>query len=142
MPDWQSIVSQDGPAAWRTAYRLLGNRADADECFQETCLAALAVSRREVVHNWRGLFLRLTALPLGSLLCLPGDHPLAIGRGQRTGGQGGRARGRTGGGAQRQQRDGQRRDGQPDGGGTGSFVHRGRGDLWSDGASSRLSIQG
>jgi hypothetical protein len=73
---------------------------------------------------------------------LPGDHALAIGRGQRTGGQGGRARGRTGGGAQRQQRDGQRRDGQPDGGGTGSFVHRGRGDLWSDGASSRLSIQG
>jgi RNA polymerase sigma-70 factor, ECF subfamily len=59
MPDWPEILSQDGPAAWRTAYRLLGNRADADECFQEACLAALEVSRREQVHNWRGLLQRL-----------------------------------------------------------------------------------
>ena len=40
MPDWREILSRDGPAAWRTAYRLLGNRADADECFQEACMAA------------------------------------------------------------------------------------------------------
>jgi RNA polymerase sigma-70 factor (ECF subfamily) len=59
MPDWPEILSQDGPAAWRTAYRLLGNRADADECFQEACLAALEVSRREQVHNWHGLLQRL-----------------------------------------------------------------------------------
>jgi len=58
MPDWQEILSRDGPAAWRTAYRLLGNRADADECFQEAYLAALKVSRREVVQNWRGLLQR------------------------------------------------------------------------------------
>ena len=59
MPDWREILSRDGPAAWRTAYRLLGNRADADECFQEACLAALQVSRREQVHNWQGLLKRL-----------------------------------------------------------------------------------
>jgi|SRR5271157_1704613 len=59
MPDWREILSRDGPAAWRTAYRLLGNRADADECFQEACLAALEMSRRELVHNWRGLLQRL-----------------------------------------------------------------------------------
>ena len=59
MPDWQEILNRDGPTAWRTAYRLLGNRADADECFQEACLAALEVSRREVVHNWQGLLRRL-----------------------------------------------------------------------------------
>src|SRR5271157_2081870 len=59
MPDWQEILSRDGPAAWRTAYRLLGNRADADECFQEACLAALKVSRREVAQNWQGLLRRL-----------------------------------------------------------------------------------
>jgi RNA polymerase sigma-70 factor, ECF subfamily len=59
MPDWREILSRDGPAAWRTAYRLLGNRVDADECFQEACLAALEVSRRETVHNWRGLLQRL-----------------------------------------------------------------------------------
>lgn len=59
MPDWREILSRDGPAAWRTSYRLLGNRADADECFQEACLAALEVSRREEVHNWQGLLQRL-----------------------------------------------------------------------------------
>ena len=59
MPDWQEILARDGPAAWRTAYRLLGNRADADDCFQEACLAAVDVSRRELVHNWRGLLQRL-----------------------------------------------------------------------------------
>jgi RNA polymerase sigma-70 factor (ECF subfamily) len=59
MPDWPEILSQDGPAAWQTAYRLLGNRADADECFQEACLAALEVSQREEVQNWRALLQRL-----------------------------------------------------------------------------------
>src|SRR6476660_9672091 len=59
MPDWQSILSQDGPAVWRTAYRLLGNRADADECFQETFLAALSFSRRADVESWGALLHRL-----------------------------------------------------------------------------------
>jgi RNA polymerase sigma-70 factor (ECF subfamily) len=59
MPDWREILVRDGPAAWRTAFRILGNRADADECFQEACLAALEVSRREEVRNWRGLLQRL-----------------------------------------------------------------------------------
>jgi RNA polymerase sigma-70 factor (ECF subfamily) len=68
MPDWQEILTRDGPPAWRTAYRLLGNRADADECFQETCLAALAVSRREAVQNWRGLLQRLAAARAVDLL--------------------------------------------------------------------------
>lgn len=62
MPDWQEILARDGPAAWQTAYRLVGNRADADDCFQETCLAAVDVSRREIVHNWRGLLQRLATL--------------------------------------------------------------------------------
>jgi RNA polymerase sigma-70 factor (ECF subfamily) len=61
MPDWEEIVRRDGPAVWRTAYRLLNNPADADECFQEAFVAALEVSRREEVGNWRGLLLRLAA---------------------------------------------------------------------------------
>ena len=59
MPDWQEIIDRDGKAVWQTAYRLLGNRADADECFQEAFLAALEVSRREEVRNWRALLQRL-----------------------------------------------------------------------------------
>jgi RNA polymerase sigma-70 factor (ECF subfamily) len=62
MPDWQEILRRDGPAVWRTAYRLLNNRADADECFQEAFLAGLEVSRREAVRNWRALLQRLAAV--------------------------------------------------------------------------------
>jgi RNA polymerase sigma-70 factor (ECF subfamily) len=61
MPDWQEILRRDGPVAWRTAYRLLGNRADADECLQEAFLAALDLSRRAPVRNWRALLQRLAA---------------------------------------------------------------------------------
>ncbi len=61
MPDWPGIIERDGAAVWRTAYRLLGNRADADECFQEAFLAALEVSRREPVRDWGALLRRLAA---------------------------------------------------------------------------------
>lgn len=61
MPDWQEILRRDGPAVWRTVYRLLNNSADADDCFQEAFLAALEVSRREPVRNWRALLLSLAA---------------------------------------------------------------------------------
>jgi RNA polymerase sigma-70 factor (ECF subfamily) len=59
MPEWEKIVRRDGPVVWRIVYRLLNNRADADECFQETFLAALEVSRREEVGNWCALLQRL-----------------------------------------------------------------------------------
>ena len=62
MPDWQEILGREGPAVWRTVYRLLSNRADADECFQEVFLAALEVSRREEVGNWRALLQRLASV--------------------------------------------------------------------------------
>jgi RNA polymerase sigma-70 factor (ECF subfamily) len=61
MPDWQAILSREGPAVWQTAYWLLGNQADADECFQEAFLAALEVACREPVHCWRALLKRLAA---------------------------------------------------------------------------------
>ncbi len=61
MPDWQEILSRDGGAVWQTAYRYLGNRADADECFQEAFLAAFEVSRRQEVQNWRALLKHLAA---------------------------------------------------------------------------------
>ncbi|HEV3260031.1 MAG TPA: sigma-70 family RNA polymerase sigma factor [Gemmataceae bacterium] len=62
MPDWQEILRQEGPTAWRTAYRLLGNRADADDCLQEAFLGALEVSRREDVQHWRALLQHLAAV--------------------------------------------------------------------------------
>lgn len=61
MIDWDSIVREHRPAVWRTAYRLLGNRADADECFQETFAVAVTVVRssRSPIRNWGALLVRL-----------------------------------------------------------------------------------
>ncbi len=59
MHDWPTIVTECGPLVWRTAYRLLGNHADAADCFQETFLAALELSRRQPVRNMSGLLVRL-----------------------------------------------------------------------------------
>ena len=61
MPDWDEILAQNGPAVWRTAYRISGNRADADECFQEAFLAAWKIASRGPVRHWRGLLTRLVA---------------------------------------------------------------------------------
>jgi DNA-directed RNA polymerase specialized sigma24 family protein len=52
MTNWDTIVASDGPMVWRTLCRLLVNRADVEECFQETFLAALKLSERETVKSW------------------------------------------------------------------------------------------
>jgi RNA polymerase sigma-70 factor, ECF subfamily len=52
MTNWDAIVASDGPAVWRTLWRLLADRADVEECFQETFLAALRLSEREQVQSW------------------------------------------------------------------------------------------
>jgi RNA polymerase sigma-70 factor (ECF subfamily) len=57
--DWQTVVEGYGPLVWQTAYRLLGNPADVADCFQETFLTALEVSRRQHVRNLPGLLIRL-----------------------------------------------------------------------------------
>ena len=62
MTDWETIIREYGPEVWRTAYRLLGNRSDADECMQEVFAAAVEVSRREPVENWAALLKRLAVL--------------------------------------------------------------------------------
>ena len=50
--DWNTIVNENRQRVWRTAYRLLGNDAEAADCFQETFISALKVAQRQVVRNW------------------------------------------------------------------------------------------
>ena len=57
--DWRLMVDKHGPAVWRTAYRLLGNDADAADCFQETFICALELSRRCRVHEPSALLVRV-----------------------------------------------------------------------------------
>ncbi len=59
--DWKTILERDGPVAWRAAYRLVGNAADADDCLQDATLAAVQLSRREPIANWRALLTRLAS---------------------------------------------------------------------------------
>ena len=57
--DWQAISRLQGPLVWRTAHRLLNCDADAHDCFQETFLSALDVSKKQPIQNWPGLLQRL-----------------------------------------------------------------------------------
>ena len=60
MIDWEGILREHGPSVWRTAYRLTANRADAEECFQETFVAALEYVRQgKSVQHWRALLQRI-----------------------------------------------------------------------------------
>lgn len=57
--DWQIIIEKHGPAVWQTAYRLLGNRTDAADCFQETFICALEISQRQRIRSFSALLRRL-----------------------------------------------------------------------------------
>lgn len=59
MVDWQVIIKKHGPAVWQISYRLLGNHADAADCFQETFVSALEFCRRQRVRNFPALLARL-----------------------------------------------------------------------------------
>ena len=68
MVDWSQIVQQHGPLVWTTVYRLLRHDADAADCFQQTFLSALGLSRTRTIRNWPGLLQRLgTARALDAL---------------------------------------------------------------------------
>jgi RNA polymerase sigma-70 factor (ECF subfamily) len=60
--DWPVIIRKHGPAVWQTAYRLLGNEADAADCFQETFICAFEASRRERVRSFSALLAHLATL--------------------------------------------------------------------------------
>ena len=55
MTDWQRIVTKHSDVVWRTAFWLLGNKADAADCYQEAFMAALEIARRGKVRNWPAL---------------------------------------------------------------------------------------
>jgi RNA polymerase sigma-70 factor, ECF subfamily len=88
--DWQMIVTEYGPLVWRTAQRLLANDADAADCFQETFLAALELSRREAVRNVPGLLVRLATTRAIDRLRQRGRQerpPADVSKGEQTTGQ-------------------------------------------------------
>lgn len=59
MVDWDAVVRDHGPAVWSCLWRLLSDRSDVEDCFQDTFVAALKVARRESVESWPALLCRL-----------------------------------------------------------------------------------
>lgn len=68
MTDWKMIVDQHGQLVWATAHRLIGNHADAADCFQDTFLEAVKIARREPVRDWGALLRHLTTVRALDLL--------------------------------------------------------------------------
>ena len=61
MIDWNVIVADQGPAVWNTLWRLLADRTDVEECFQETFIAAWKLSRYQAVDCWSALLCSLAS---------------------------------------------------------------------------------
>ena len=62
MTDWLAIVREHGPLVWRTAYRLLGNESDSNDCFQDTFVSAVKLSRREEIGSWPAVLKRIATV--------------------------------------------------------------------------------
>jgi RNA polymerase sigma-70 factor, ECF subfamily len=59
MTDWKSLVHEHKQLVWQRVYQLVGNDADALDCFQETFLEAVRVDRKETVRDWAALLRHL-----------------------------------------------------------------------------------
>ena len=59
MTDWDDIVRRHGQVVWQAAWRLLGNHADALDCYQKAFLDAIQVAGRETVRDWPAVLRRL-----------------------------------------------------------------------------------
>lgn len=60
MRSWSITIEEYGSRVWNIVYRVVGNEADASDCFQEVFLAAVKASRTRKIRNMGG-FLSLLA---------------------------------------------------------------------------------
>jgi RNA polymerase sigma-70 factor (ECF subfamily) len=59
MIDWRVILTEHGSAVWRTVYRLLDHHDDAQDCYQETFLAALRLAHSRSIRDWPSFLVSL-----------------------------------------------------------------------------------
>jgi RNA polymerase sigma-70 factor, ECF subfamily len=57
--DWQHVVRTHASLVWATIRRYIANHADAADCFQETFVKAMEVSRRQPIRHWPGLLQKI-----------------------------------------------------------------------------------
>jgi len=57
--EWELLVREHGTMVFRTAWRIVGNAADAEDITQEVFLEAHRVRARQTVTNWGGMLRRM-----------------------------------------------------------------------------------
>jgi len=57
--NWQQILSDYGPVVWRTVHCLLGNEADARDCYQTVFMEVFQFSQTEEVKDWTSLLKKM-----------------------------------------------------------------------------------
>lgn len=53
--DWQLIVDEHGPMVWGTIFRILGQEAEAQDCYQNVLMEAFENSKGKAIDNWPGM---------------------------------------------------------------------------------------
>jgi RNA polymerase sigma-70 factor (ECF subfamily) len=55
----EKIVNEHAGLVWKVCYRLVGNHADAEDCFQETFISAMDVIERQKIRSVKAMLARL-----------------------------------------------------------------------------------
>ena len=60
--DWDELFETHADDLVGICWRILGRRADVEDCVQEAFVKAVQIERREAIRNWPGLLRRLAVL--------------------------------------------------------------------------------
>lgn len=60
--DWEALIETHADDLVGICWRILGRRADVEDCVQEAFVKAVQLERRQKIHNWPGMLRRIVVL--------------------------------------------------------------------------------